>query len=557
MVRNQLRFFALLPALVLGATISACGYFNTMYNANRFFGEAEDAARRGDRAAAMVAYRKSIEKAAGMAERHPDSKWADDARLLEGRAHHALGEMDSARIALNALLVLEPPAETGAAARIYLGSAEFALGNTNAALELLNAGLSSDAAPAEIRGMGHLERARVLFELGSPDSAWVDLDRAKEFGGELRARAALQMVTSGVALRDTARLREGFRDLLDESSSKRYGDSIRALARRTGEVVSPAAVRDYLGNVEQANWPRSARDSLLLFRAEFSYAAGDYKAAIADADRVIQRTSGSIADQARLWSARWRLTHLDQLGELNEVRALLLAALQNGEARPIVQDIKTVDVLLEMANTTGQPLAIFAAAELVRDELKAPLLARRLFVTYAAVAPQTTWAPKALLAALDLQRTDSVADRIRNTLATIEGNPYADAVAGEADAEAFASAEERLGAGLGSLRARAVLEAIRRDNTVARATTVIDSLRLVAQLDSTRSACGILIDSLGVGGIRADSIRAACLRSDKERIGGLLTIDTLLLRDSTKLRADSLRKGAQPPAPRRDTIRAR
>jgi len=554
MSRPRLRRVSLLAVLALGVA-PACGYFNTMYNAKRFFGEAEEAANRGDRTAAMVAYRKSIEKATSMAERRPDSRWADDARLLQGRAHYALGEMDSARIALTALLALDPPNDTKAAAQIYLGSAEYALGNPRAALELLNAGLSSKAAPDAIRGLGYLERARLLFELDSAGDAWADLERANEYGADLRARAALQLTTSGLALRDSTRLRTGFARLLEQSEARRFGDSIRVLANAAGVAFSPAAVRNWLGNVERANWPRTARDSLLLFRAELSYAAGDHEAAIDDADRVVQRTSGPIADLARLRSARWRLAYLDQLAELNEVRALLLPALQSSEARLIIQNIKAVDVLLEMASTTGQPLAIFAAAELVRDDIKAPMLARRLFVTYADIAAQTVWAPKALLAALDLERTDSIATRIRSTLATFDGNPYADAIEGEADADAFASAEERLNTGLVSLRSRAVLEAVRRDNTVTRATAVMDSLRNVAQADSTRIACGLTVDSLGVGGIRADSVRSACLRSDTERMQMLLTIDTLLLRDSTRLRADSLRKGSQPV--RRDTIRGR
>lgn len=551
-MRKHARLFAFL-AVLAGLTAPACGYFNTMYNAKRSFGEAEEAASRGDRSSALLAYRRSIEKANSMVERRPGSRWADDAQLLAGRAYYALGDMDSARVALTALLVLDPPEDTRSAARIYLGSAEYALGNTQAALELLNAGLSSDAAPAEIRGLGHLERARVWFDLDSANAGWADLERANRFGGEIRARAALQLATRALEQRDTARLRVGFATLLAESNGRRHADTMRTLARRTGSLFSPALTRAYLTELERANWPRAARDSMLLFRAEFAYAAGDHQAAIDDADRVIQRTSGSLADQARLRSARWRLTHLDRLDQLSDVRALLLPALQSSEVRDIIQHIKTTDVLLEMASTTGQPLAIFAAAELVRDELNAPLLARRLFVGYADVATQSVWASKAMLAALDLERTDSIADRIRATVARINGNPYADALEGRADADAFISAEDRLNTGLVSLRARAVLEAVRRDNTVTHAVTVIDSLRVVAQADSTRIACGMMIDSLGVGGIRADSVRAACLRSDRERMGMLLTIDTLMLRDSSKLRADSVRRGAQPM--NRDTIR--
>ena len=64
--------------------------------------------------------------------------------------------------------------------------------------------------------------------------------------------------------------------------------------------------------------------------------------------------------------------------------------------------------------------------------------------------------------------------------------------------------------------------------------------------------CGVMLDSLGVRGIRADSMRAACLRGDRTRVSALIRIDTLLLRDTTKARLDSLNRTV-----RRDTFATR
>jgi hypothetical protein len=197
---------------------------------------------------------------------------------------------------------------------------------------------------------------------------------------------------------------------------------------------------------------------------------------------------------------------------------------------------------------TAQPLHLFAAAELARDELGARQLAERLFLTYAEVAPQTVWAGKALLAALALRRDGD--PQLQQRLESWSENPYVSAVRGQVDAEAFARAEERLARGLQAARAEAQLEAARRENVVGRASALIDSIRVVARTDSTRIRCGILIDSLAVAGIRADSIRAACHRNDQTRITLLLKTDTLLLRDSSKMKADSL--AARKPI-RRDT----
>ena len=54
-------------------------------------------------------------------------------------------------------------------------------------------------------------------------------------------------------------------------------------------------------------------------------------------------------------------------------------------------------------------------------------------------------------------------------------------------------------------------------------------------------ACGALIDSLGIVGIRSDSVRAACMRADTVAIDSFLRVDTLLLIDTTQVRTDSLR----------------
>src|SRR5690606_33841234 len=70
------------------------------------------------------------------------------------------------------------------------------------------------------------------------------------------------------------------------------------------------------------------------------------------------------------------------------------------------------------------------------------------------------------------------------------------------------------------------------DPTVGRAIAMLDSARLAAHADSMRAVCATRMDSLGVAGIRADSARAPCLRSDSLRFAEVLRMDTLLLRDT-------------------------
>jgi hypothetical protein len=90
------------------------------------------------------------------------------------------------------------------------------------------------------------------------------------------------------------------------------------------------------------------------------------------------------------------------------------------------------------------------------------------------------------------------------------------------------------------LRQGAFADADQRDLRVARAVATLDSLKLAAIADSMRLICGQMLDSLAVTGIRADSVRAACVRTDSALVQRFLAIDTLLLRDSTMIGIDTL-----------------
>jgi hypothetical protein len=546
MARRALRA---LPLLLMLAT-PACAYFNSMYNANRLFADAEKARARGDAPAAETAYRGAIEKANRSLAKHPTSRWTDDAQLLIARAKLALGEYAGARQALETTLASAADEKVRSTADIQLGMIEAEVGSPDAAFARLEQALKAPAAPGDIVAQGLLTRARLHARAGRHDAALADLAAARKRGGDgPNAEIALVEADVAVAAADSVTARRAFLALLNDSRAERWSGALRASARALSDRFSPAFVRSVLLSAENGAWRSAARDSVLLFAAELSLLAGDTAGAVSAAERLAARGSGASSDYARVRAARWRLAAARSLGELERVRAVLLPALGDEAARTLVHDLRTLDVLVERSSQTGQPLLLFAAAEHARDRLHAPQLAGRLFLTYAEVAPQTVWAPKALLAALELVPADT-APALRARLESYPDNPYVSAIGGTTNAEAFAGAEERLSRVLSAAWADAATEAARRENVVGRAVALMDSVRVAARTDSTRIACGILIDSLAVGGIRADSIRTACMRHDRERIGLLIKIDTLLLRDSTKMAADSLRSKTRV---RRDT----
>ena len=139
--------------MVVGAALflGGCGYFNTMYNANRAFADAEKAASRGDLAASEASYRESIEKAQKRITRSPDGRWSGDARLIVARAQFALGDYTAAGTTFRDLLARDRDPERTATAQIYLGVVAAALGEDE----------TLAAAPAQIEAEALLESAQM------------------------------------------------------------------------------------------------------------------------------------------------------------------------------------------------------------------------------------------------------------------------------------------------------------------------------------------------------------------------------------------------------------
>jgi hypothetical protein len=90
-----------------------------------------------------------------------------------------------------------------------------------------------------------------------------------------------------------------------------------------------------------------------------------------------------------------------------------------------------------------EPLGLFAAAEVARDRIGAPLLARGLFLAYVDGAPDQPWAPKALLAALETSPDPGDRAWIRLRVEAYGDSPYVLAANG-GSADRFAELEGEL-----------------------------------------------------------------------------------------------------------------
>lgn len=513
------------PVLLLGS----CAYFNELYNAERAFAEAQRAEARGDRSMASQSYSSAVEKAAKSVRRSPEGRWADDALLLIGRSHFALGSWEKARAALTRTLEMTDDRGIRAQALAWLGATELRLDDPGEALANLERALAPDTRTQESEPVARLWRARARFVLGEPAGAWDDLDVAARAGGAFARDALLEQLERAIELDEPERATAAMAALAALDDAPVVADSIQKLGAAAAERWGAVPARALLLPLAEAPWPASTRDSMTLFRARIAAEAGDTASAVEDVRDVLSASTGPMAERARVLLARWQLAGVGDVGELEPIRALLLPALGHPEAREIVQGMKTLDVLLERARTARQPLALFAAAELARDRLGARRLARRLFIAHVDMAPQTSYAGKALLAARALDPTPAEAAALDSRAESMADNFYLQVAGGAGQPGEFQTVEERLDRVLGTMVTAAGREAERRDALVVQTIAELDSVAEAAVLDSVAARCGILMDSLAIVGALGDSARAACARSDTLRLDsivqGLLRFD--------------------------------
>jgi predicted negative regulator of RcsB-dependent stress response len=525
------------PAIALAAAAAigaGCAYFNALYNAEQEFEDAERYAAAGERSRADQAYLRSARKAAKSFEQDPEGRWADDALYLLGRAHFQRGSFPEAGASLRRLLTVTDDAEIRAGARALLGATELRLGDPDAALEHLEAVLADDDLPRNTRALALLWRGRTRSEAGDAESAWEDLVASAELGGPTERAARLETVRAAVRAGDADRVGPATAALVDGGHADALADSLFALADSADALWGAAFAGALLQPLEEAPWPDDRRAALFLTRAGLAASAGDTARAIEHALEAAARSAGPNATRARLEAARWTLATGQEVDELRQVRGVLLPALASPSARDLVRRIEVVGLLVETGLSNNEPIALFTAGEIARDELHAPGIARAIFLGQAEQNVRSPWAMKAALAAAQLGPTADQQRRIDAMLANATGDPYLAAARGE-PSERYAQLEDRLGALSVGLRRWGREEAERRDGLVLQTVLTMDSLRTVEVLDSMSVVCAAVMDSLGIATgpsadsvgvdarVFADSAIAACVRSDSLRLDSLVS----------------------------------
>lgn len=434
-------------ALMLTWSLAGCAYYNAMWSAEHYASDARHLEERGQVSEARSQWALAATKAEAVVRRHPRSRWADDALVLQvegmansGACQDADEPITRARASVKQAALRE---------RIELAAAECALAAHRPA--------QADAALAQaIASKDGDRRSRAEYLSGEAALQQLDYDAAvKHFerSGEPNARPALVR-----AQLLAGRVDEGTAALNAIANGPRFeadrADLLGQLAATGGSEAASAAV-DRMLRRARLPFPEQAR--LLIADGDRRLSHGDYDAAMARYRRAAGLAPAETPEAG--------------MALVGEQRVLIAQASGRTELKPIATELtrllrveaggaagkRWLDLLNSVLPVPETPGMRFRMAEVARDSLGAPALAGQLFLDVAASDSGSLYAPKALVAALMLlpDRRDSIAQVLDTRYAT---SPYTRVFHGEPSV-AYAAAEDSLARELGVQLARSTTAA--------------------------------------------------------------------------------------------------
>jgi tetratricopeptide (TPR) repeat protein len=409
--------------LVGVGTICGCAYFNGLYNANQLAKDAIRAEREGRVGEARSLWSQAAVKAESVAVRYTESRYHDDALLMQGRALRAAGRCESAIEPLQLVIGTSSDKALVEFAHYFLGRCLLSFGRVDSAIASFSRTLPSD--DTLLASAAHLWRGRAYADIGVYAAAVVDFRASSLVDAAFDLAVAHvrleQIVDAGRVLRWRA---DGqYQEPLWLATLDSVGESAPDLA---ATIVDALLERPGLSAVERGNlllqdgdrWAArgDAERSMARYESVLAVAPGT---AVGDASRfrriVAELQSSVVLERLPAW--------LDSLSGMTDVAAPALppvAELTDAVEAAVasLQNSSDGDDPSEAWRRSNPDLDMFLAAESLRDRARADLLSAALFEEVASRYPRSPVAPKALLAAAALH------PRVADSLVAIVRRKY-------------------------------------------------------------------------------------------------------------------------------------
>jgi tetratricopeptide (TPR) repeat protein len=376
----------------------ACVYYNGMYNANRLARSARKAEREGRTFEANGLWGQVATKAESVVVRHPTSKYAAEAEVLRGIALSRMGQCDQALAPLSDIGLAKISAELKEDALLAVGRCQAASGNAEAADAAFVQLLDSKSPDRRLEARFH--HARLLRQSGRYLEALQALPDVRDSRTEterLLALAGAGRLPAAMAVADS---------LLARSDSTKHWDSLVVVLGEEHPIAASAVVdrvRKLPGRTREAQAKLLLDDGLRLESIDTARAAGRFR------ETITVGQNKNAAARANLELLRIDLRRVSRPEELAPLAAKLKSLSENSETvsdeisqlRTRVGEVQIAGSSVTPATVQGD-LRLFLAAESARDSLAAPRLAETLFRRIPEQFPASAYAPKAILAAQQL-----------------------------------------------------------------------------------------------------------------------------------------------------------
>lgn len=390
------RLLRTLPLLLL---LPACVYYNGMYNTKRLAGQAERADRDGRTFDATGLWGQVSAKAESLIVHHPDSKWAEEAMLLRGRALARLGDCANAVGPLERVMLTSKSAEFAESAALLAGSCRVTMGEPLGAMAAY--GRLAESHDKSRRAFALYAQGRALSLSGSHAAGYERLSASnhpRAQGERAAALAGSGRLTEALAVADS---------LLADRDTLAPWDSLLTWMRR--HDPEPAAVLSTRFAAD-SSLPRPLRVRLLLRDAEFWLLRDSTRGASRFIEAKTLGQGTPLLNEIRVREAMTRLRVVDGIDGLQEQGSALadvgeIAGPLAGEASRLAGVARRVALVADSA-PSGAPrgdMRLFIAAEMARDSLRSIPFAGAQFRRIIAEWPESPYAAKALFALMALE----------------------------------------------------------------------------------------------------------------------------------------------------------
>lgn len=424
-------------SLALVVLLGGCAYYNAMWSAEQYAKGARKLEGQGLASEARSQWAQAAAKAEAVVTKHPRSRWADDALVLQAEGLARSGSCgDAAEVIVRAR---ELAKDDALRERVELAEAECALADGRP--------VQADAA---VRGVltsrDQSRRSRAEYFAGVAAGLRLDHEAAVEHLRRSREPAARP--ARAYALLELGRAADAATVIQEIGADPTLATERADLLSRLSVVGGPELASATLDRLLTGRVPFAEQARLLIADGDRRAAHGHHQEAEARYVRA-SAVGGLASNEAAIAYVRvqrltvMQATHRRDLEPVVvELRKLSQGERASIEAKQLLDQV--TPVVAEPPSTMG---ARFHIAERVRDSLDAPALAGQLFLDVAAADTGSLYAPKALVAALALLpgRRDSIIAVLDTHYA---GSPYTRAFHGEASV-AYAVAEDSLARELG------------------------------------------------------------------------------------------------------------